>query len=245
MKRQVPPHLSDEKLNAFIDDELDFEEKEQLFLQLGQNDSLNRETHELRQLGALLRHAYRTPPPPPQHSRRGNKPGPGLSKIAAATGLLTIGALAGWYGNESLSTETVPVLAMQQPSPSQGAVAAEQSNLLLHISASDPVKMAALLDYAEQTLVKNRRQNLNLHIEVVANDGGIDMLRRDTSPFPARIASLLNEYNNISFSACSNALRRLREQGITVKLLSGIRQDHTAIDSITNRIEQGWRYLKV
>lgn len=245
MKRQAPPHLSDEKLNAFIDDELDFEEKEQVFRQLKQDDLLNREIHELHQVGDLLRHAYRNPPPAPQHRSRAEKKATGLFRAAASIGLLALGALAGWYGNERFTSEAAQVLAIQPNSVTRHAVATETSNLLLHINSSDAGKMEALLDYAEQSLAEHQRQNRRFRLEVVANDGGINMLRRDTSPFPRRIETLLNDYPNVSFNACANALRRLREQGEKIELIPGIRQDHSAIDKITNRIEQGWRYLKV
>jgi len=82
-------------------------------------------------------------------------------------------------------------------------------------------------------------------LEVVANDKGIELLRRDTSPFPQRIEALLSKYDNVSFLACANALRKLRERGVKIDLLPGTRSDHTAIDEIINRLEGGWRYLKV
>ncbi|MFO7593051.1 MAG: hypothetical protein R6X15_03265 [Pseudomonadota bacterium] len=245
MKRQATPRLSDEKLNAFIDDELDFAEKEQIFFQLSQDDELYRETRELQQLRALLRHAYRHPPPAPQHKHPKKRMGGGLSRAVAAIALLTLGVLTGWYGNEKLTPEPATALALQHPGTAQEAVATEQRNLLLHINSGDPARMEALLDYAERLLAENRRQNRDFRLEVVANDGGIDILRADTSPHSRRIRALLSEYDNLTVNACSNALRRLRERGVTVELIPGTRYNHTAIDKITERLEQGWRYLRV
>jgi intracellular sulfur oxidation DsrE/DsrF family protein len=105
--------------------------------------------------------------------------------------------------------------------------------------------MEAALDYAEQLLASNSQRHQDFRLEVVANDGGIELLRRDTSPFPQRIEALLSRYDNISFLACANALRKLRERGVEVELLPGTRSDHTAIDEIIERLEGGWRYLKV
>jgi intracellular sulfur oxidation DsrE/DsrF family protein len=120
-----------------------------------------------------------------------------------------------------------------------------QGNLLLHLTSNDPAKMEAALDYAEQLLAEKRHKNSAFQLEVVANDGGVELLRRDTSPYPQRIEKLLTEYNNVSFLACANALRKLRARGVKVELLPGTRSDNTAIGEIVKRIEGGWNYLKV
>jgi intracellular sulfur oxidation DsrE/DsrF family protein len=246
MNRQEHSSVSDEQLNAFIDDELEFEEKERVFEQLGQDDELNREAHELRQLRALMRHAYRSPPPASRPKARNGKPGGGLIKAVAAGLLLALGALTGWYGNDRFATGTPPaVLAAHEPGVQLDTAAAERDNLLLHLTSNDPARMEAALNYAEQVLAKHRQQQRDFRLEVVANDGGIELLRRDTSPFPQRIAALVSEYDNVSFLACANALRKLRERGVKVELLPGTRSDHTAIEEIIERLEGGWRYLKV
>ena len=52
-------HISDEQLNAFVDDELGSEEKNQMFLVLGDDEGLNRAVCETRKLQDMLRYAYR------------------------------------------------------------------------------------------------------------------------------------------------------------------------------------------
>ena len=54
--------LSDERLNAFIDGELDTLEKTDIFEALNNNDGLRQQACELRQLSELFRHAYERPP---------------------------------------------------------------------------------------------------------------------------------------------------------------------------------------
>jgi len=244
MNRYEHTPISDEQLNAYIDDELDFEERTQVVEQLGQDDALTHEAQELRQLQAMLRHAYRNPPPAPRHGK--GRPGSRDALNALAAGLLlAIGAMTGWYSNERLTPTTAPALASYAPGAPLSMAAAEQENLLLHISSNDPARMEAALNYAEQMLAAHSDKGDAFRLEVVANDKGIELLRRDTSPFPQRIEALLSKYDNVSFLACANALRKLRERGVKIDLLPGTRSDHTAIDEIINRLEGGWRYLKV
>jgi intracellular sulfur oxidation DsrE/DsrF family protein len=242
MNRNEHARITDEQLNAYIDDELEFEERKQVFEQLEQDQHLTHEAQELRQLRAMLRHAYRNPPPAP--NRAAFNPGTRLSlKGLAAGSLLALGVMTGWYGNEQLMDNAEVVVANN--AVHVNTVAATNGSLLLHISSNDPARMELALDYAEQQLAAHRDSDKPFRVEVLANDGGIEMLRRDTSPFPRRIEAMLRDYDNVSFLACANALRKLRESGVMVELLPGTQSDHSAINEIVKRLEGGWRYLKV
>jgi len=245
MNRHEPKSISDEELCAYIDDELDFEERTRILEQLEQSDELTHQAQELRQLQAMLRHAYRTPPPAPSHNKKENAAHHARNALAAGL-LLAVGAVTGWFGNEEFVGNTQTSSLTFDHSVQLNTAAAAQENLLLHISSNDPAKMETALSYAEQALANAQRHNNKaFRIEVVANDGGIEMLRRDTSPYPERIEKLLQQHPNVTFLACANALRKLRERGVNVELLPGTRSEHTAIDEIINRLEGGWRYLKV
>lgn len=235
MKRHMK--IPDEQLNAFIDDELDFEEKEYVFQQLNRDEALIREAQELRHLRSLMRHAYRHPPSAPSLNQapRGMR----ATMVTIAAGLLLgIGVTAGWYGNARFTNDAGDAAPLS-------AVVTSQENLLLHLDSNDPAKMERLLNYAEQQLAAKRERGQTFRLEVVANDGGVELLRQDTSPFPDRIQALLREYDNVSFLACANALRKLQERGIKVELLPGTHSDHTALDKIIERLEGGWRYIKL
>jgi intracellular sulfur oxidation DsrE/DsrF family protein len=192
-----------------------------------------------------LRHAYRTPPPAPRSGKDRIGSRGALNALAAGL-LLAVGALSGWFGNERFISNAQSTVASYDHTVQLTTAAAAQENLLLHISSNDPSRMEAALSYAEQALANARRHNnKTFRLEVVANDSGIEMLRRDTSPFPQRIEALLSQYDNVSFLACANALRKLRERGVKVELLPGTHSNNTAIDEIIDRLEGGWRYLKV
>jgi intracellular sulfur oxidation DsrE/DsrF family protein len=227
----------DEQINAYIDDELAHEDCKHLFGQMEQNPQLCQEAHELRQLRAMLRHAYRTPPLPASQKSPRNDRRSGLNAIAASL-LLVMGALFGWLGNAQLGSES---RAFAQIS----SAAVTPQNVLLHLDSNDPQKMAAALDYAEQFLASYRQQGRPAHLELMTNDRGTELLRSDTSPFSQRIRALQNEYSNISLLACANALDRLREQGTRVELLPGTHSNRSAIETIVQRLENGWHYFKI
>lgn len=244
MNNKEHTSITDEQLNAYIDDELEFDERKRIFHVLEEDETLTHEAQELRQLRAMLRNAYRNPPASAKQApvKRGSRDA--IPKSIAAGLLVAFGIFAGWFGNQELTGETQALAA--QVENSQFAVAAnEQSNLLLHLSSGDPVKMDAALSYAEQMLAKYQREGKPFKLEVVANEGGIKLLRKDTSPYAKRVEALLGKYSNVSFLACANALKKLHDRGVNVELLPGTRSDHSALEEIVQRLEGGWRYLKV
>lgn len=238
MSHQEQSHASAEQLNAYIDDELAHEERERIFSQMGQDPQLCQEANELRQLRAMLRHAYRTPPLPASKKKSRNDNRWGFNGIAAGL-MLVIGVIFGWLGNAQLGAEA------QQPFNPISAAAGRAQSVLLHLNSNDPQKMTAALDYAEKFLASYRQQGRQVQLELMTNDSGTELLRSDTSPYAQRILTLQSEYSNISFLACTNALERLREQGIKVELLPGTLSNRNAIDAIVQRMEGGWHYLKI
>lgn len=87
--------LSEELLNAFVDDQLGPEEKGRVFLELSRDEALNRQVCELRKLRDLVRMAYADVQPPSAETRasgRSSRLGVGIA--AAVT--LALGVVLGW-----------------------------------------------------------------------------------------------------------------------------------------------------
>jgi hypothetical protein len=88
--------FSDEFLNAFVDNQIDAEEKSQAFIEIGQDEVLNRQVCELRQLHDLVQLAYREPPAPPARAASGPTARQARLRFGvAASVLLTFGIVLG------------------------------------------------------------------------------------------------------------------------------------------------------
>lgn len=96
MSRDSRITFSEEFLNAFVDNQLTAEEKAQAYLEIGQDQNLNRQVCELRKMHDLVQLAYQDIPPAPaarQTPRR--RRGFGV----AATMLLALGVALGMQIN--------------------------------------------------------------------------------------------------------------------------------------------------
>lgn len=104
---------SDEFLNAFVDNQLDPEEKSRAYADLSRDAALNHQVCELRKLHDLVQLAYRDPPAPPVRApaKTGTRR-PGWRFGVAATVLLTLGVA---LGTQIRFTEPTATPTARQP----------------------------------------------------------------------------------------------------------------------------------
>ena len=82
-------------------------------------------------------------------------------------------------------------------------------------------------------------------VMILANDGGINLLRADISPYSQRIEQMIAKYPNVTLVACRNAVEKLQRKSIAVNLLPGAQVGQSAVDEIVSHLSKGWLYIKV
>lgn len=221
--------ISDEQLNAFIDDELDTADRERVLAAVVVDGELAQRACALRLVKEQVRHAYAEPPAAP--SRRQ----PARPWRALAMALLLAGAAGGGW------------IARDQAGMRGDALArkSDTGHVILHLAAWDEQRARVALDDAEGLLRTAREAAQPIAVELVANAGGLDLLRAGVSPHAGRIARLRAEHPNLALVACGQTVERLRERGIEVRLLPGTRVASSALDQIVTRMGQGWSYVRI
>lgn len=244
-------NISDEHLNAFVDGQLDADEKSRILSAINEDEGLSRRTCEIRRLQDLVRHAYEHPPASPRRQRL-NAGGRGWLQTAVAALLLAVGGALGWVSHAQqhqppslramyLDEEKAFQTAELDKAPVRG-----ERKILLHLSSAEPDKLEQALDTAEELLASYRELHQPVEIEVVANAGGLDLLRADVSPFADRVRELQRQYDNLTFLACQTAMNRLRrERHVSPDLLPEALITPNALEEILNRLQQGWMYVSV
>ncbi|HCA26693.1 MAG TPA: hypothetical protein DEP05_03465 [Betaproteobacteria bacterium] len=240
MKRDVM--ISDELVNAFVDHQLDEAEKSRLFDLVEQDEVLNRRVCECHRLKEMVRHAYDHPPAAGRREGRKRRFAPYLQSLVAGL-LLLIGAGAGWFahGQPRLTEHAanLPGLLREAKAP-----VVLGGRVILHVGSSRPAELRAALDTTEYLLRVSKHSNQQLQLEVIANGGGLDLLRTGVSPYARRIRLLQRTYPNLSFLACHQTVTHLRQEGVAVKLLPGIREAPSALAQVVKRLQEGWQYIQ-
>lgn len=225
--------ISDEQLSAFTDGELETDEENRIFSLTEECPELDGRLCQQRKLKELVQHAYRDVPRPRRgDGQRGVRSGP-LGLAAAAVLLLALGAAGGWFAARTVDGPTASTVA---------AVPASQDTWLLHVASADPARMQLALDRAEELMTAGV-SSAQRRVEIVANEGGLDLLRSDRTPFADRIRALAEQ--DVLFFACSRAIDRLEEQGVRVVLVPEADTRYSALDRVVMRLQDGWTYERI
>ncbi|MCF8150338.1 MAG: hypothetical protein K9K30_10245 [Burkholderiaceae bacterium] len=227
--------FSDERLNAFVDNELGAQECDEILTAVATDAELGQRLCELRSAKELVRHAYGRVP---QVRRQANRHLSFWSGALAASLTLTLGVLIGWLGHQSATaTESHGTAAAW----TERLFAAEPARILIHLDSSRSEQMEAALDLAEAYLAKAS----NARVEVIANNRGLDLLRARTTPYAERIAEIRSHHERVAFIACGQTIARLHGGGEDVALVPEAAVTRTAIEHVAERVQQGWTYLKI
>jgi len=230
--------ISDEELNAFLDEQLEASERDRVLSAVNADSQLSQRLNELRLVRDMVQHAYEDLPQRRAFTLKGAVTTQAFSRWAVAACLvLGVGVVVGWFGHQGLMNRG-------QLANADTIAPVELSNVILHITSADPDKISVALDKAEQMLISYKQQNKNLRLEVIANDGGLNLMRNGVSSFQPRIQALKNKYGNIEFLACAKAIKRLQERGIDVELLPEVKVAPSALSQIIQRMQEDWRYIK-
>ncbi len=243
-------NISDELLNSFVDSELALDETGELFSVIGRDDALKKRVCELRGLKEMVQHAYRQPPvnrmsPVNKLSAWRIPRFQNMPRLATCMLMLLLGWGSGWImfaGSQSMGD---PKLAHLFESTQSNNMIEKYGNIIVHVSNSNPVRLKTALDETENLLKSYKRANRHVNVEIIANGGGLDLLRSDVSPFGKRIALMKAKYPNLDLLACRQTINKLQKQGIIVKLLPHTGFANSAVEEIDKRLHQGWDYVRV
>lgn len=231
--------FSEEQMNAFVDGELDIEEKSRVFNESERSRELDQRLCQQRKLKELVEHAYLDVPRPQRLNNTGQTPSGLFGKAVAAGVLLLIGATIGLVGQRYVSPQPeTRILSVASVTDPVGA----GHNYILHVASGERESMHAALQKAQQLLDTAEPGQIN-RVEVVANQQGLNLLRSDVTPFADEIMAL--QLSNVVFYACSRTIELLEENGIDVVLVPDTNQAYTALDRVVVRMQDDWNYIRM
>ncbi len=225
-------HFSEEQLNAFVDGELDPEEKSHLYNEAARSPELDQLLCQQRKVKELVKHAYENVPEPTRSKGRPLAKGGFFGRALAAAALLVLGLSGGLMVHQYIDSNRADAVAP----------VAKVRNYLLHVTSGEPEQMLAALEQAH-SILESAGDGEVRQVEIIANEQGIDLLRRDITPFAKEISALQD--SDVVFYACSRTIQRLEERGVDVQLVPHTNADYTALDRVVTRMQEGWYYEKI
>lgn len=229
--------ISDEILGAYIDNELDAGERLCIQELIASDEALRARACELWQLKQLVRGAYPLSRLPGDEDSRAKDGRGHWSHALAASLLVAVGALSGWFASERLFNE-------RQIERQIEAIRNEGGRVVLHLFSDEPAQMQAAVQMAERLATARDRQGRPFRVELLANGPGLHLLRVGGSPYSERVTTLHRKYANLRLVACHEAIKRMQERGVEVTLLPGVEETASAEKELSARLTQGWRYIQ-
>jgi intracellular sulfur oxidation DsrE/DsrF family protein len=240
---------TDDKLNMFIDGQLDTDDMDGIHDALLNDKSLRQRVCQLKAVRELVNYAYDSVPVP--ESASVNKTGfsnPAIWRSLAASLLLVFGAVVGWAVNDNYH-------AIQHVASSddvfqyfkhKSTVNTEERKIILHVTTGDIYAVNKALDEAEQLLASYEQAGTPMKLDIVTYKEGINMLRVGVSPYVQRIEDLLEANANVTIYACQRSVEKARaKEGQVVEFIPHTVTAKTAQELISERLEKGWIYIKV
>lgn len=235
--------VSDEMLNAYLDNELDEKDTRFIDTQIKNIPELQYKIEQLQDIKLKIRASYAGVEPPfnPQiHSASNTHLIP--AGIAASV-IMVIGLAAGWYSHSYLNNH--PASTDHLLGVKLEALKPKDNKIMIHLAQNDIALFDQALTKAETILAGFEAFNPQGKVHILANSYGMDLLRADTSPFQKRIINLMQSYDNVNFVACKNTLKRLQSSGKNTDLLPGVKVNGPVINEIVSSLQNGWTYIKI
>ena len=180
--------LSEEMQSAFVDGQLEADDWAKIAARLDAEPGLREDVCRLRALKDMVRHAYEVPPPPPARSWR--TAGWGWKSLVAAA---IVFALLGWFGRAEwdrapgLDAASAYALSGDWHALRGNWRAADGAKVLVHVSTGGHEALGNALDEVEDLLHEAGASHRRIQVEIVANGGGLDLLRASDPDFPQRL----------------------------------------------------------
>lgn len=235
--------ITDETLNAFVDQQLTPAEMGEVFEAVRQDSELARRSCEIRQLKSLVRHAYDgVEPSRPAQWRTGRSWG--IEAVAALL-LLGVGGLLGWTLRPMGSGLLPAALASKGEYMRASHAETAGNRFILHIDSDRPERMAAVLDYADQILDNASREGVPAELEIVANNYGLNLLREDLTPTANASMRSPESTPTSSSSPAARPWRASSRDGKKVTLIEEAQLVPSAIGEVVSKLKEGWTYIRV
>lgn len=238
-------HISDEYLNAFVDNQLDGAERIKIFNTIQQDDQLRERVCEISGVKEMLQFAYPLQRPAAQENFNRNFHLNKSLQALAASVLLLLGGASGWMAHSWSVPSAIPGVQELTQQHLENENPTDTRKIVVHIGNSNSIRVKAALDETESLLASYKQQQHPLQVELVANKKGVDLYRANTTKYAKRIEDLHKKYPNLKLIACGVSLQKLRDKGETIQLIPHVDIASSAANQINKRLEQGWGYTRI
>jgi intracellular sulfur oxidation DsrE/DsrF family protein len=243
-------HYSDEHINAYIDGELDTDDRTRLLFDEQHDAALSQRINDARVLKEKVQLAYadlstagiiRNP------VKRSTLFNSKRSLVAGIAILLTAAAfvLPAIIGNNEIVVaqkliKNTPLLQANAIAKTIGS----RKKVVINISQYQADDFDNTIENIENIL-QEHQDDSTFKIELVAHKAGLKALDTKTSRHVEQITLLSKRFDSFDVVACAKSMADLATAGDPIQLMKSILITPSAAEQVARRTNQGWMYLKL
>jgi len=234
---------SDEHISAYIDGELDTDERARLVSDEQHDDTLKQRINETRLLKEKIQLAYGSADDYAalNAANKTEKTGPGRRPyyIAVAASLLVL--VSALFTIDQLEQQNIEgakqlIASTQGIAPEQLAASIPADrNIIIDLNSYRPDTFDSTLDHLQQLAATSRQR-----IEVVINGEAVSALDANDSPHVKRIIELAERFDNLDIIGCAASITQN-----PVSLLAETLTTPSTPYEVARRTAEDWLYIKL
>ena len=240
---------SDEYISAYIDGELDSEERARLLFDEQTDEELAQRINETRMLKEKIQLTYTD-----IANRHNEKKSFSCTAFvsrhrALAASLLLLSTVAAMLTYNMSSNDNL-ILAKQLIKNTQPISATtindavgDHDRVVINVSQYQPQNFSETIDNIKALL--QSKNSASFKVEIVANGQGLKALDTETSIHAEQISQLASQFDNLEVIVCAKSLSRLASEGDPIQLIKSIMITPSAAEQVAKRTSAGWLYLKL
>lgn len=250
---KMPLPLSQEILNAFVDNEIEGEERSRILEMEPTNQELADAICELRRLKELVKAARYTEAVNETCKSGIKKRNIGIKYVAASVLMALVVSLS-FISLNKYSNNIFPTTMTYAPASTyrdiDGLLAAanknKSMNLVFHLKSHESKQAAELLHALESVLQTSASLSHNLQVEFVVSGSGLHLLQKESSVYTNRISAIINKYHNVTFIACGKTLHRLQKKtNKNIQIINEAMLVASGPKWVAQRQTKGWAYILI
>jgi intracellular sulfur oxidation DsrE/DsrF family protein len=247
-KREMAEH----SLHLLVDDQLDPGAKAKLIAEIKESPELQQKLAQISKTKELLKLAYIQELIRPA-TTQSKSPiiNSSILVAVAASLIMTVGLTLGWISHQYSNPVGIAVAKIEHPAEiSKPAVAVDASlqnarKYILHVDFLNENRLNSAIIETSSILDSYAATGLPAQLDMVFNMQAVRMFEPENAGQAQAVKALLSKYGNLELYAYSESIKMFLGEFDNSKVIPGFHTDRIVEDMISERIKQGWIYLKI
>ncbi len=245
-----PEQYSDEYISAYIDGELDHDERKHVLYAEQSDPALASRINNARMLKEKVQLSYCDIVSPQVLKKPFSCVAFSQRKTVLAASLLICVVLLSLFGYQLSNGEDVNIarqLIKRTPPISVEAISstvADHRHILINVSQYQPDTFSATIEHIE-SLLSQHDADKDFRVEIVASGQGVRAFDNDRSAHVDSITTLVTKFDNLDVVVCAKSLASLATAEDPITLIQSIMTTPSVAQQVAKRTGQGWFYLKL